>query len=83
MAASTVVGRLDSVDKDLIDRLLESDSLPKVTSTDNGKALIVSGGKWVKGTIATLPAVTAEDNGSTLQVVEGVWTVVAPETTGD
>lgn len=79
MSASTVVGRLDTYDQDVLQKLLESDTLPKVTSSDNGKALVVSGGKWTKATIATLPAVTAENNGSTLQVVNGAWAVVAPE----
>ena len=52
--------------------------LPKVTSTDNGKALIVSSGKWTKAAIPSqLPAVTAEDNGKMLTVVNGAWDAAA------
>lgn len=48
--------------------------LPKVTSEDNGNALLVSSGKWAKGAIpAELPAVSATNNGQVLTVVEGAW----------
>lgn len=50
--------------------------LPKVTSTDNGKILLVSAGKWAKGDAPTeLPAVTADDNGKVLKVADGAWGV--------
>ena len=57
------------------------DSLPKVTASDNGDVLLVSGGKWAKGTLnKELPTVTAENNGQVLTVVEGVWAAAAPAT---
>lgn len=50
--------------------------LPAVTSSDNGKFLTVSGGKWTKGDVpAELPAVTASDNGKVLKVADGAWGV--------
>lgn len=50
--------------------------LPAVTTTDNGKILLVSGGKWAKGDAPTeLPAVTADDNGKVLKVADGAWGV--------
>lgn len=54
-------------------------NLPSVTSSDNGKALLVSGGKWQKGVIpAQLPAVTAADAGKVLTVSEsGEWVAAA------
>ena len=49
-------------------------SLPAVSSSDNGKALLVSAGKWQKGTLPEeLPAVTADDNGKALLVSAGQW----------
>lgn len=48
--------------------------LPAVTSSDNGKALIVSNGAWGAGDIPTeLPAVTGSDNGKVLKVANGAW----------
>lgn len=52
--------------------------LPVVTSSDNGKALVVSGGKWTKGN--ELPVVTASDNGKLLGVNQGVWGSVEKDT---
>ena len=50
-------------------------NLPAVTADDNGKALLVSGGKWGKGSLPVeLPAVTADDNGKALLVSGGAWT---------
>ena len=55
--------------------------LPKVTSSDNGKLLTVSGGKWTKAVAPTeLPAVTADDNGKVLKVASGQWAVGTDET---
>ena len=52
--------------------------LPKVTSTDNGKALLVSAGKWQKGAVPEeLPTVAAADNGKVLTVVNGEWAAAA------
>lgn len=53
--------------------------LPKVTSSDNGNALLVSSGKWAKGEIpAELPSVSApDDNGKVLTVVDGAWAAAA------
>ena len=46
--------------------------LPAVTSSDNGKALIVSSGKWQKGTV--LPSVTSSNVGKVLAVdSNGKW----------
>ena len=53
--------------------------LPSVSATDNGKALIVSGGKWTASTIpAQIPAFTADDNGKVLMVVDGALAFVTP-----
>lgn len=50
------------------------DTLPTVTSDDNGKVLSVVNGEWDKANVpAELPAVTAEDNGKVLMVVNGEW----------
>lgn len=49
--------------------------LPFVSSSDNGKALVVSSGVWSAQTIATLPTVTAADNGKVLMVKNGAWSV--------
>ena len=57
-------------------------NLPAVTSADNGKALLVSGGKWQKGSLPVeLPAVTAADAGKVLTVdAEGHWVAATPAT---
>lgn len=54
-------------------------SLPTVTSSDNGKALIVSGGEWTKQALPVeLPAVTSSDAGKVLTVnAEGQWVAAA------
>lgn len=39
------------------------DALPAVTSSDNGKALVVASGAWSVGAIEALPSVTSSDNG--------------------
>ncbi len=49
--------------------------LPKVTTTQNGKILKVTSGKWATGNAPTgLPAVSASDNGKTMVVANGSWT---------
>ncbi len=49
-------------------------SVPAVTTTDNGKILKVSGGKWTAAAeTKELPAVTADDNGKVLLVSNGAW----------
>ena len=74
--ANTEFARLDSVEQDKIQAILEAPNLPSVSSTDNGKILKVSGGKWAKGNeTVELPAVSADDNGKVLMVVEGAWAV--------
>lgn len=45
--------------------------LPAVTSSDNGKSMVVKSGAWEKDDI--LPAVTTSDNGKILKVVSGKW----------
>ena len=69
---------------DIAEKLVgvEVTELPAVTADDNGKALLVSGGKWGAGTIpAELPAVTAEDEGKVLTVnSSGQWVAATPAT---
>ena len=80
MAADTPMARLDSIPAETMEKMIEGadNQLPKVTSTDNGKALLVKSGKWAKGDLPEeLPAVTAEDNGKVLMVVEGEWAVAS------
>ena len=71
----TVFAKLPTVTEEEKDDILTSKELPKVTSTDNGDALIVDGGKWTKKAIPSqLPEVTAPtDNGKVLTVVNGAW----------
>lgn len=56
---------------------LPSNSLPLVTSSDEGKALVVdSNGDWVAGVPDVpdeLPAVTSSDNNKVLKVISGAW----------
>ena len=68
-----------SFDSDAIESL-EANALPKVTSNDNGKALIVSSGKWSKKNIPSqLPAVTDSDEGKVLAVnSSGAWVAQNP-----
>lgn len=49
--------------------------LPKTTSADTGKLLVVNeDGDWDKGdALEELPAVTESDNGKLLEVVNGAW----------
>lgn len=50
--------------------------LPAVSAADNGKALLVSDGKWTAANITfptELPAVTADDDDKVLTVVSGKW----------
>ena len=78
MAANTEIARLDWIEKSKMDELMNSQTLPKTTSSDNGKVLGVNSGKWAKVTLPDeLPAVTADDNGKVLMVVNGEWAVAA------
>ncbi len=83
MAASTEIARLDLVEKEKIESILNAQTLPSTTSTDNGKVLQVKSGKWSKVAVETLPAVTASDNGKVLMVVDGAWAVAALPSEGD
>lgn len=59
---------------------IAGDHLPAVTGSDNGKALLVSGGKWEKGALPSqLPAVTSADSGKILTVnSSGEWVAASP-----
>lgn len=59
----------------------KANELPSVTGTDNGKVLLVSGGKWVKGEIeAELPTyAAATDTGKVLTVTADGLAWVMPE----
>lgn len=78
MAANTEIARLDSVEREKIDAILDAPTLPTTTNSDNGKFLKVVSGKWCKGALPTeLPEVDAEDNGKVLMVVDGEWAVAS------
>ena len=87
--ANTEFTRLDSVEKEKIEAILEAPNLPSVSSTDNGKILKVANGKWAKGNeTVELPSVTGTDNGKILKVSNGEWskeseTVELPAVTAD
>lgn len=69
-----VYGTLPTMTEQEKEDILTSKELPSVSSSDNGKALIVDGGKWKKKAIPSqLPEVSGSDNGSVLTVVEGEW----------
>ena len=72
-----------SFDSDAIESL-ESNALPEVSGSDNGKALIVSAGEWTVANIPSqLPSVTSSDEGKVLAVnSSGVW-VASPAATQD
>ncbi len=59
---------------------IAGDHLPVVTGSDNGKALLVSGGEWTAAAIpAQLPAVTSADSGKILTVnSSGEWVAASP-----
>jgi len=72
MAKSAIAQALEELKEKLVGASVTE--LPEVSGSDNGKALIVSGGKWDKGSIpAELPAVSGSDNGKALIVSEGAW----------
>lgn len=79
MAVNTETINIDTVEKAVWDKMVEAGEnfveIPAVTSTDNGKLLGVSSGKWQKvdPPAAELPSVTAADNGDLLGVIEGAW----------
>lgn len=84
MGANTEMTRLDSIDKETLDALLgllNCGTVPKVTSTDNGKVLMVVSGKWKAVAMPTeLPEVDAEDDGKLLGVSSGAWAAVTAPT---
>ena len=76
MSANTEMARLDIVEKDKISTILDAQTLPATSNSDNGKYLGVYQGKWAKRTLPNdLPEVSADDNGKVLMVVEGEWAV--------
>lgn len=77
MGANTVMARLDSVEADKIEAILDAQTLPKASASDNGKVLKVAKGEWSKGSVAELPSVTEADNGKVLKVVDGAWAVAS------
>ena len=69
-----VYGTLPTMTEQQKQDMLSSKELPSVSGSDNGKALIVSGGSWTKKAIPSqLPSVSGTDNGKVLTVVEGSW----------
>ena len=73
-----VYGTLPTLTEQEKQDILTSKELPGVSSADNGKALIVDGGKWSKKAIPSqLPSVDAEDNGKVLTVSAGEWVAAA------
>lgn len=77
MPANTELSRLDTVEKEKIEKILAAQTLPEITASDNGKVLKVNAGKWTKGNLTGLPTVTADDDGKVLMVVDGEWAVAS------
>lgn len=79
------MGKMTNALEQIAEKLVgvEVTELPAVTSDDNGKVLMVSGGKWVAGTLTKeLPLVTTTDAGKVLTVNEsGQWAAIAPSDT--
>ena len=76
MAFKDVVGALDEIKEVL---KATAGELPPVDGDDNGKALIVTEGKWDKANIPSqLPSVTAVDENDVLMVnSSGAWAKAA------
>lgn len=78
MAAGTEMERFGSIPAETMRKLMQGadNQLPTVSSSDNGKALLVKSGKWAKSKLPdALPSVTTADNGKVLMVVNGEWAV--------
>lgn len=77
MAKTSVAIAVEALAEKLVG--VDVTELPAVSASDNGKALMVSGGKWGAGAIPSqLPAVTAADAGKVLTVnAEGQWVAAA------
>lgn len=83
MSANTEMARLDIVEKDKITSILDAQTLPETSSSDNGKYLGVYQGKWAKRSLPSdLPEVSSDDNGKVLMVVDGAWAVASLPTEG-
>ena len=68
MGANTVMARLDSIEQEKIQSILEAPVLPSVSADDNGKVLMVVNGKWA---VADLPGETQEETNNEGSQSEG------------
>lgn len=70
MSAATEMSRLDSLPTEKLNSLLSMEGVPKVTSSSNGKVLMVDDGKWKAVDLpAELPDTPETAGTYTLQLV--------------
>lgn len=85
--ANTEFARLDSVEKEKIEAILNAPVLPTVSADDNGSFLAVSGGKWVvveqmeniADSTATSVAQIKTDFNALLKALQDVGLMAEPE----